>query len=81
METRQTIKSFHVVSRKKKTGVAKPVYTTVLTVKVTEFIGFWYPHPTNFDGSVSLQRQPSLFSYYEQEFTEKFALENRYIKP
>ena len=56
----------------KKIGVPKPVYATVLTVKVTEFIGFWYPHPTNFDGSVSLQRQPSLFSYYEQEFTEKF---------
>ena len=33
----------------KKIGVTKPVYATVLTVKVTEFIGFWYPHPTNFD--------------------------------
>ena len=33
----------------KKIGVPKPVYTTVLTVQVSEFIGFWYPHPTNFD--------------------------------
>ena len=38
----------------KKTGVPKPVYATLLTVKVTKFIGFWYPHPTSFDGSMSL---------------------------
>ena len=55
----------------KKTGVPKPVYATVLTVKVTEFIKFWYPHPTNFDGSVSLQRQPSMFSYYEARIYRK----------
>ena len=55
----------------KKIGVPKPVYATVLTVKVTEFIGFWYPHPTNFDGSVSLQRQPSMFSYYEARIYRK----------
>ena len=40
-------------------------------VKVTEFIGFWYPHSTNFDGSVSLQRQPSMFSYYEARIYRK----------
>ena len=38
----------------KKRGVPKPFCATVLTVKGTKFIGFWYPHPTNFDGSVSL---------------------------
>ena len=40
-------------------------------MKVTEFIGFWYPHPTNFDGSVSLLRQPSMFSYYEARIYRK----------
>ena len=55
----------------KKTGVPKPVYATALTVKVTEFIKFWYPHPTNFDGSVSLQRQPNMFSYYEARIYRK----------
>ena len=53
-ETRQAIKSFLSVSREKKTGGPKPVYATVLMVKVTKFIGFWYPHPTSFDGSASL---------------------------
>ena len=51
--------------QRKTTGVPKPVYATVLTVKVTELIEFWYPHPTKFDGSVYSQRQPSIFSYYE----------------
>ena len=49
----------------KTTGVPKPVYLTILTVKVTELIGFRYLHPTNFEGFVYLQRQPSIFSYYE----------------
>ena len=58
----------------KKTGVPKPLYATVLTVKVTEFIGFWYPHPTNFGESVSLQRQPSMFPYYEARIYRKMLL-------
>ena len=49
----------------KKTGGPESVYATVLTIKVTEFIGFWYSHPINFDGSLSLQFQRSMFSYYE----------------
>ena len=57
--------------QEKTTGVPKPVYATVLMVKVSEFIRFWYPHPTNFDGSVSLQRQPSIFSYYEARIYRK----------
>ena len=55
----------------RKNRVPKPVYATLLTVKVTESIGFWYPHPTNFEGSVSLSRQPSVFSYYEARIYQK----------
>ena len=42
-------KIFSCCFQGQKIGVPKPVYATVLTVKVTEFIGFWYTHPTNFD--------------------------------
>ena len=55
----------------KKKWVPESVYATVLTIKVTEFIGFWYSHLTNFDGSVSLQLQPSMFSYYEAKTYRK----------
>ena len=66
-----SLSKFKVISQHHQTGVPKPVYATVLTVKVSEFIRFWYPHPTNFDGSVSLQRQPSMFSYYEARIYRK----------
>ena len=56
----------------KKPGVPKPVYSTVLTVKVTEFIELCYPNPTSFDGSASLQRHRAYFPIVKQDFTENF---------
>ena len=55
----------------KTTRVPKPVYATVLTVKVSEFARFWYRHPTNFDKPKPLQRQSSIFSYYEARIYRK----------
>ena len=52
-------------------GVSKSVYATVLTFKVGEFIGFSYHHSTNFNESVSLQSQPSMFFYYEVRIYRK----------
>ena len=70
MENRQTIESFHGVSREK-TGVPKPVYTTVLTDKVTEFIVFWYPHPIlTGPGLYNVSR--AYVPIIKQEFTENF---------
>ena len=54
----------------KKIGVTKPVYATALTVKVTEFIGFWYPHPTNFTDPCLYNVSRACFPIMKQEFTE-----------
>ena len=56
----------------KTTGVPKPVYATVLMVKVSEFIRFWYPHPTNLTDLCLYNVSRAYFPIMKQEFTENF---------